>query len=145
MTSKKTPETSQLDDAESGFEIGYGKPPKKNRFQPGQSGNPKGRPKGTKNLKTDLEAELKERVPVREGNKVRKIPKQRALLKATFAKGLNGDMRATNTIFALMERLLAEDSSDATSLPLSTDERNILDQYVNQKINKLNNGDPDGE
>ena len=26
--------------------IGYGKPPKHSRFQPGQSGNPKGRPKG---------------------------------------------------------------------------------------------------
>ena len=27
------------------YEVGYGKPPKSRRFQPGVSGNPKGRPK----------------------------------------------------------------------------------------------------
>ena len=27
------------------YEIGYGKPPKQTRFKPGQSGNPRGRPK----------------------------------------------------------------------------------------------------
>ena len=29
--------------------VGYKTPPKNTQFQPGQSGNPKGRPKGTKN------------------------------------------------------------------------------------------------
>jgi Family of unknown function (DUF5681) len=28
------------------YEIGYGKPPKSGQWKPGQSGNPKGRPKG---------------------------------------------------------------------------------------------------
>ena len=57
------PETQPTDDISSApYEVGYGKPPKHTRFQPGQSGNPRGRPKGTKNLKTDLEEELSERV-----------------------------------------------------------------------------------
>ena len=49
------------------YEVGYSKPPKHSRFKPGQSGNPKGRAKGTPNLKTDLSQELAERIRVREG------------------------------------------------------------------------------
>ncbi len=30
------------------YEVGYGKPPSRTRFRSGQSGNPRGRPKGTK-------------------------------------------------------------------------------------------------
>ena len=32
------------------YEVGYGKPPAATRFKPGQSGNPRGRPKGSKNI-----------------------------------------------------------------------------------------------
>lgn len=32
----------------SDYEVGYGKPPQQTRFKPGQSGNPRGRPKGAK-------------------------------------------------------------------------------------------------
>ena len=32
-----------------GYEVGNGKPPEHSRFKPGQSGNPRGRPKGAKN------------------------------------------------------------------------------------------------
>ena len=35
------------------YEVGFQKPPAKSRFQPGSSGNPKGRPHGSKN-KTSL-------------------------------------------------------------------------------------------
>lgn len=36
------------------YKVGPGKPPKHTRFKPGQSGNPKGRPKGSQNVKTVL-------------------------------------------------------------------------------------------
>ena len=64
------------------FEVGYKKPPKATRFKPGVSGNPRGRGSKTLNLKTDLQQELAERIPIREGDRSLRVSKQRALLKA---------------------------------------------------------------
>jgi hypothetical protein len=70
------------------YEVGYGKPPERTRFKKGKSGNPKGRSKGAKNLKTDLIEELQENITVREGDRTVRISKQRAIVKTLVAKTL---------------------------------------------------------
>ena len=77
----------------SSYEIGYGKPPKATRFQKGKSGNPRGRPKGSLNLATDLASELGELITVSEHGRPRRVSKQRALIKSLMAKALQGDIR----------------------------------------------------
>src|SRR5207237_8691001 len=49
--------------------VGYGRPPSPSRFKPGQSGNPRGRPKGQRNLLSDLRDELAEKIRIREGDR----------------------------------------------------------------------------
>ncbi len=55
------------------YEVGYKKPPPQSRFRKGRSGNPKGRPKATKNFKTDLMEELRERILLREGTTRKRV------------------------------------------------------------------------
>jgi hypothetical protein len=64
-----------LEPSKTPYEVGYGRPPSATRFQPGQSGNPKGRPKGAKNLSTLAREKLEAKVPVREGGRMRRMSK----------------------------------------------------------------------
>ena len=88
--------------ARKDYPVGYGRPPKHTQFKPGQSGNPKGRPKGIRNLNTDLEEELSLKILVTEGGQQQQTTKQRAMLKSLFAKALNGDVRASGVLINLI-------------------------------------------
>jgi hypothetical protein len=116
----------------SDYDVGYAKPPTHSRFQPGQSGNPKGRAKGTLNLKTDLTQELGERIRVKEGARELSISKQRALLKALVAKALKGDTRAAALLIALVDKHIAPDLATIDSRPLSRTEDQILTDFLRQ-------------
>jgi hypothetical protein len=52
--------------------VGYRRPPKEHQFKPGRSGNPRGRPKGSKNEATIWRDVLSKRIPIREGGKTRR-------------------------------------------------------------------------
>ena len=69
---------------------GYKSPPKTGQFKPGKSGNPRGRPKGTRNLKTDLDKILRKRIRIRENGETREISRQEAILLSLFNKAMQG-------------------------------------------------------
>ncbi len=111
------------------YEVGYKKPPKRTRFKRGRSGNPKGRPKGAKNLRTELAEELQERVLIREGGKPRRVSKQRAMLKRLAEKALQGDTRAASLIVNMVARFLVQTEDDGPSAPLGADDLAILADF----------------
>ena len=123
-------------------EVGYCKPPKHSQFKPGQSGNISGKPKGTKNLKTDLLEELGELVQLREGNRDIKISKQRALIKSQVARAIKGDARAASKIIDLYMRIVGiEDAANDADLPLNTDERDVFENLKARLLRDLGQDD----
>ena len=109
--------------------IGYGNPPKHSQFKPGESGNSKGRPKGAKNLKTDLDEELRELIDLNEGGVRKRVSKRRAMLKSVTAKAVQGDTRAAAIVIDMIYRLLHEDEPEKTEQGLLEDDLEILQTY----------------
>lgn len=78
------------------YTIGYKKPPEKTQFQKGQSGNRKGRPKGSKSLTTFIDSELKEKVILKDGSK---ITKMQLIAKQMVNGAVRGDVKQTGLLF----------------------------------------------
>ena len=116
---------SQNDD----YGVGYRKPPRASRWRKGQSGNPRGRQKGARNLKTELAEELSEIISVKEQGLARKITKQRALIKAMTAKAVQGDTRAANLLINTIFRLLRPELIEDKPPELTKEDQAILDTF----------------
>jgi len=133
------------------YEVGWGKPPIATRFKKGQSGNLKGRPRGTKNLKTDLMEELQETIVVREGERTVRMSKQRAMIKTVMNKSLKGDARAIITLVRMMTRFTEPDGgSTEVDQALSVDEKELwqglVDEVRSEQTSAPKRGDqPDDE
>ena len=86
------------------YRVGDRRPPLHTCFKPEQSGNPSGRVKGSKNLRTLFHQILNEEVSLREGGEVRKMSKAEALMRGLIVGALKGDSRSLMTLFRLAEQ-----------------------------------------
>lgn len=124
MIARRRPKRQKV---EGDSAVGYGKPPKHTRFKPGKSGNPKGRPSGTSNFKTDVKAMLKALVKVTRDGKRRTVSAQEAMLLRLLEKALSGEPRAMSQLTNLAEKFNNDDS--VASVGLSPDDAEILKIY----------------
>lgn len=120
--------------SESDYEVGYGRPPKHSQFRKGQSGNPKGRKKGARGLKTDLRAELSERLEITQNGKAVKLTKQQLIVKQLAAKAIKGDVRAISKLADLVITLLGpEDEVHKSASAMPPEDREIINAYLRRK------------
>ncbi len=86
---------------EDSYSVGYGKPPKTSRFRKGQSGNPKGRPRGKPNAATVILRALEAKVVINEHGRRREVTKFEAGMMQLANKAASGDLRALNLVTML--------------------------------------------
>lgn len=112
--------------------VGYGRPPKAHRFKPGRSGNPSGKKRGTRNLRTDLADELAEIITVQEAGQASRLTKQRALVKRLCAQALSGEHRAMAQVVGLVLRLIppGPGAADQNGEIIDHDDEAIIQRFL---------------
>src|SRR5579871_5377607 len=99
-----------MSDEDASYEVGYRRPPKSSQFTRGKSGNPKGRPKGSKNLANIVMRECRQPVRVNGPRGTRTVSKLEAVVMQLGNKAAQGEARATREFLPLVQR-----SEDAVS------------------------------
>jgi len=114
------------------FEVGYGRPPRQSQFKPGMSGNPRGRPKGSKGFDASLVRELATKITVTEGGIRKTMSKGEAAAKRLLEKALKGDMPALRYV-AETDRNFAE-MVEARIKLAEADEKSVAIDPVDDEI-----------
>jgi hypothetical protein len=84
------------------YEVGYGRPPRAHQFKPGQSGNPRGRPKGQPSLSEVVLREAARLVSVKTPDGVIRIPKREAIVRKLINRALEGDFAALRLLLPFL-------------------------------------------
>jgi hypothetical protein len=127
---------------ESTYDVGYGQPPKHTRFRQGASGNPRGRPKGKRNLATVLERALQEKITITENGVCKTVTKLEAAMKQLVNKAISGDLGALRQLTAFVGS--AEDQAvDPPTKQLPDADLKVM-QGVLKRLEGCANGE-DGE
>src|ERR1700739_1469309 len=95
------------------YAVGYGKPPVHTRFQKGKSGNPKGRPRGMRNMSTWLSTALNASIVVVANGRRKKITKREAIVTQLVNKSAAADLKATQIVLAMLREVESQDDGSA--------------------------------
>jgi hypothetical protein len=94
------------------YSVGYKKPPVHTRFKPGQSGNPRGRPKRRPTERERLRKILEAKVTVTEDGKKKRLPLSEVILKQLAKKAVSGDLPSMRLLLQAMEQFNIGTKSD---------------------------------
>jgi len=118
---KPLPEPVDSPCDEPAEKVGPGKPPRHTRFKPGQSGNPNGRPKGSKNFATILQQQLTKMVTITVDGKPKRVSVQEVIARRLATDSMKGTTKAMELLIRLTSAKADEgggnDAARETVLP----------------------------
>ena len=111
----------------SGQKVGRGNPPKHRQFRKGTSGNPRGRPKGSKNFATYLMEAARDQVSVTIDGRTRAISKLQATTMQLATKAAGGDQAAMGRFLDWVDEIETRAASvKPTQFPLSAPDIEVI-------------------
>lgn len=139
--SASDPSASMAGQNDPAYVVGFGRPPMRTQFKPGQSGNPRGRPKRAKGMKTITIEVLTEKVSIRTAKGTRRVSKMEAVLHKLTEKAFAGDVRAQQALIVYYTKYVSDDretqSSDAASALLDQHDAAALDAFYEMVRSEL--------
>lgn len=129
------------DTDEPAYKVGRGKPPAHSRFKPGQSGNPRGRPRGSADFLQALIAAANEVVVIIENGRRVRLSKHQVAARQLVNKAASGDHRAIELLYKHLGSKIAIESvvappADKADLSFgSADDEQVLDAFL-QRLKK---------
>lgn len=126
------------------YEIGYGKPPKEGQFQRGRSGNPKGRPKGSKNIATLVKKVGQEKISVKKNGRSQKMTCNEAVVRQILNRALSGDQRMTAEYLRLAREFESPVDLESGTPELHEREKSVFSNVL-KRIHRMSEGTDQGE
>jgi len=124
--------SADADAAAPAYDVGYGRPPKTTRFQPGKSGNPRGGKKRQPSVAGQVDQVLKRMVTVTEGGKSRRITLQEVMLRTIGNNAAKGDLKSAAFLLDLRHSHRDSKSPDIDPGILTNDSQLILEDLMRQ-------------
>lgn len=110
--------------------IGYKNPPPETRFKSGQSGNPKGRPRGSLNIHTIVEKEGNAKVDIKEGDKRIRATKREVIIKSVFNRAMAGDKNYIRICIELLKELdVSNELKGINTTEMNKNDREIFENF----------------
>jgi len=119
------------------YEVGFAKPPIEHRFQPGQSGNPRGRHKESGNILQAIRLDLDEQIRITQGKVSKNVTNAEAYLRLRVNQALRGDWKAFMWVVKLAAKTNparppteAEEQSGVVRMPWEFWQKSLVEQAL---------------
>ena len=112
--------------------VGYGRPPKATQFKKGQSGNPRGRPKGSRPVGAVLQEILGQRIAVTENGKTRRLPALEVMLRRLANDAMRGEPVALKSMLSLFDHYGESPEAGIRIDEVLAEDKAILENFLKE-------------